>query len=198
LLLFLGAVYLIRDHGKKIDPFRETATIQAATLQGQTNKQKFVIIDGLSLSQGEDGQLDWKLTSERTVSSDPGGLITVSNPFLTLFTKNPGGANAENDPVTVQGLRGEIDRATNNMRFMDDVIVVNYENHITTSRLDFVAAEKIIYCPGQTYFSNPTMQGVSGNASLAFDSNILDASGGVLVDAVLAPAGEKNNPNENP
>jgi hypothetical protein len=71
-------------------------------------------------------------------------------------------------------------------------MVVDNENHITTSELEFVASEKIIYCPGRTYFSNPAMRGVSGNASLAYESNILNASGGVLVDVALAPA-KKNS-----
>jgi LPS export ABC transporter protein LptC len=186
LLVLCGAVFLVREHGKIINPLRETATTQAAKLQGRPNKQKLAMADGLSLSRGEAGKLEWQLTTEHMVTNDDSGIITVSRPFLTFFSENERAVSRE-DAITVQSLRGEVDRAAGDMRFLDDVLVVSKDNNLTTSQLEFVAAEKIIYCPEQTHFSSPTMQGVAGKASLLMDSDVLNASGKVVVDMLLVP-----------
>jgi lipopolysaccharide export system protein LptC len=192
LLMVCGAGFLVREHGKIINPLREAATTQAARLQGRSNKQKLVIVDGLSLSRGEAGKLEWRLTSEHAITSDDSGIVTVYKPFLTFFTKNERAVSGE-DTITVQGLRGEVDRAAGNMRFLEDVLVISKENNLTTSQMEFVTAEKIIYCPEQTHFSGPSMQGVAGNATLLLDNDVLNASGKVVVDMLLAPVDGQNN-----
>ncbi|MDR1243266.1 MAG: LPS export ABC transporter periplasmic protein LptC [Deltaproteobacteria bacterium] len=186
LLVLCGAVFLVREHGKIINPLRETATTQAAKLRGQANKQKLVMADGLSLSRGEAGKLEWVLTTEHMLTSGDSGIVTVSKPFLTFFSKNERAASGE-ETTTVQSLRGEVDRVAGDMRFLDDVLVVSKENNLTTSQLEFVAAEKIIYCPEQTYFSSPSMQGVAGKAALFLDNDVLNASEKVSVDMLLVP-----------
>jgi LPS export ABC transporter protein LptC len=192
LLLFCGVVFLVRKHGKIINPHRDAATKQTAIIQSKANAQKFMAIDGLSISQGEAGKLEWKLTAEQAGTGEVSAVIKVTNPFLTFFVTNSK-AETKEDVVTVESEFGEVDRATNNIRFIDNVRVESNENHITTGLLEFVNSERILYCPGTTQFTNPTMRGTSGMASFVLDGNILNASGHVIVDIILSPSVKTKN-----
>jgi hypothetical protein len=186
-LLIGGVILLVRDHEKKINSHRELATSAAGKLQTPVSSQKPMNIDGLNLSQGEAGKLEWKLQTEQAETDDESGVIKVLNPFLTYFYKDAQAAGGQNI-ITVKGLHGELDQTSKNMRFIDEVLVVNNIDQITTSLLEFVYSEKIIYCPAQTFFSSPTMHGVAGKASLNLNNNIFNASGRVTVNVILAPS----------
>ncbi|MDL2306673.1 LPS export ABC transporter periplasmic protein LptC [Desulfovibrio sp. OttesenSCG-928-C06] len=180
---------------------QSSAAGQADAGQNGGNSPTVMNLEGLELSQGDDGKVLWTLLAEQAEMQEQGGMIYATEPFLTYYMRTkkqaedgqPGGTGAPvrfgepdvadtPDIVTVKSLTGDIDQQTHNMRFIKEVLVLNGDRRMTSDELSYSGSERILTSPEKTFFASPNMNGDSGKVMWDLNTNMLFASGGVTVD----------------
>lgn len=200
-LLGGGSFFLVHRQEEENKAGRIAREERAAETASPGNQPKTLRIDGLNISQGEAGNLQWTLIAE-TADMRLDGIIHANNPFLTYFMRNEsaagekaGRAEAASSPqpakstVTVAALSGEIDQQADIMSFKDKVVMVSGEKTLLTDSLEYSGKEKKLSSNVKTLFFGETMRGQAGKAFLSLRDNILYASGGVSVNMVMASKG---------
>ena len=136
-------------------------------------------LQGVRLSQGEDGRQSWTLLADSAKFDEESGLLHLTEPRVTY--------EDEDGPVFVQAPEGEVSQERNTARMWPRVQAEYREYTVTAERLEYAGKKDLI-----SFFGKVVMVGENGvirapEAAIDLDENVMTARGGV--EAVLNDSG---------
>lgn len=156
-----------------------------------------VSMQGVELSQGREGHIQWRLRASGAEYLQEGGLVRVDEPVVTYYggpgDGSDGGPAASGKPITVTAPKGEV--------LQDDEVVTLWPEVTVTMDLGDMRADKLVYTGKDTRSIRMTgsvelrRTGLSVKAPEVvydLDKDIMVAWGGVEADmtADMAASGE--------
>jgi len=163
--------------------------------QGPVSRQKMftdadVSAEDIELVQGREGTMSWKLLAKSAKYNQELGIIAVDFPQLTAYF------GEDRREVYVQGDRGEVDQANDNLSLYDGVSGRFGNMALDAQHLDYVGAIGKVYLKGGVTMRRPDMTVQAKALEIDLVTRQLVAAGGVV--ALLAPEGLGRSPlNEN-
>jgi LPS export ABC transporter protein LptC len=163
--------------------------------QGPVSRQKMfsdadVSAEDIELVQGREGTMSWKLLAKSAKYNQELGIIAVDFPQLTAYF------GEDRREVYVQGDRGEVDQANDNLSLYDGVSGRFGNMALDAQHLDYVGAIGKVYLKGGVTMRRPDMTVQAKALEIDLVTRQLVAAGGV--EALLAPEGLGRSPlNEN-
>lgn len=142
-------------------------------------------IQGINLFQGDKGVELWRLKATWAHMSQNGGVIDVDKPVVRYALGDASVSNPDGDVLDVQAQKGRI---TDNQRFLtlwDDVIITRFEDTITSPRMDYDAATRMMTFPEGALLESPTASGRATFFTWNLQTKVMEGSGGVEV--ILKP-----------
>jgi LPS export ABC transporter protein LptC len=149
-----------------------------------------VSAEDIELVQGKEGSMNWKLLAKGAKYNQELGIIAVDFPQLTAFFGD------DRREVYIQGDRGEVDQANDNLSLYDGVSGRFGEMALDAQHLDYVGAIGKVYLKGGVTMRRPDMTVQAKAMEIDLVTRQMVAAGGV--EALLAPEGLGRSPlNEN-
>jgi LPS export ABC transporter protein LptC len=149
-----------------------------------------VSAEDIELVQGKEGSMNWKLLAKSAKYNQELGIIAVDFPQLTAFFGD------DRREVYIQGDRGEVDQANDNLSLYDGVSGRFGEMALDAQHLDYVGAIGKVYLKGGVTMRRPDMTVQAKAMEIDLVTRQMVAAGGV--EALLAPEGLGRSPlNEN-
>ncbi|MDR2892332.1 MAG: hypothetical protein LBV80_04520 [Deltaproteobacteria bacterium] len=175
----------------------EPAVVGESAESGDSGRRS-MNIEGLELSQGEEGKLQWTLVAKQADMAGQDGLIQAVEPYLTYYLTPADTlqdatpdisevvlAQSVLDPeniLTVLSRLGEVDQERDIMRFIEKVHVTNADKTLLSQLLEYSGGKRQLVSPGHADFSARGMDGEANRVVWNLDENVLYAYGDVRVD----------------
>jgi LPS export ABC transporter protein LptC len=132
-----------------------------------------VSMEGLTLSQGEEGKLRWKLEAAGAKYLQEQGRIRVDEPRITYYPKEDGRR------LDVSAPEGEVDQDTEEAWLWPEVYMKSNDSVITAERLYYAGDNGTISLTGGVVLEREDMRVTSESAVIDLKSNAVVAGGGV-------------------
>lgn len=142
-------------------------------------------IQGINLFQGDKGVELWRLKATWAHMSQNGGVIDVDKPVVRYALGDASASAPDGDVLDVQAQKGRI---TDNQRFLtlwDDVVITRFADTITSPRMNYDAATRIMTFPEGASLESPTASGTATFFTWNLQTQVMEGSGGVTV--ILKP-----------
>ena len=149
-------------------------------------------IKGLSLFQGNEGIELWRIRASWAHLSQEGENISVDRPVGRYALGDASSADPEADAIDVTADKGKITDKQRHLALWDNVIIRRMEDTITTPRIEFDAATRIMTFPQGAVIECREASGTAALLSWDLGKNEIVGSGGVSV--LIKPRPEKNGP----
>lgn len=184
----LALVFAVALAGAGIWYFIQQSSVfeQARELAEDVNVD--VSMQGLTLSQGEEGNLRWKLDAAGAEYLQEQGRIKVDDPVITYYPKEGG------EPLEVRASDGEVDQNTEEAWLWPEVVMRTNESTVTAERLYYAGENATITLTGGVVLKRADMHVISDSAVMDLNSNEVTAGGGVT--AVIRKSMESGVPKE--
>lgn len=132
-----------------------------------------VSMQGLTLTQGEEGAMRWKLVAESATYLQEQGRIRVDGPLITYYRKD------SDEPIEVRAPQGEVDQNTEEAWLWPDVEMRSGQSTVTAEKLHYAGSGRTITLTGGVVLKRPDMRVDSESAVVELESNSITATGGV-------------------
>lgn len=146
-----------------------------------------VSMQGLTLTQGEEGAMRWKLVAESATYLQEQGRIRVDGPLITYYRQDSG------EEIEVRAPQGEVDQNTEEAWLWPDVEMRSGQSTVTAEKLHYAGSGRTITLTGGVVLKRPDMRVDAENAVVELESNSITATGRVkaVLRRDMALAGQK-------
>lgn len=132
-----------------------------------------VSMRGLTLTQGEEGDVRWRLTAAGAKYLQEQGRIRVDEPRITYYPKD------SDQELNVRAPEGEIDQNTEEAWLWPVVHMRSGENAVSSEKLHYIGADRTIVLTGDVVLLRPDMRVDSQSVVVDLAGNRVTATGGV-------------------
>jgi len=132
-----------------------------------------VSMQGLTLTQGEEGAMRWKLEAKNATYLQEEGRVQVDEPLITYYR------DASDDVITVRAPKGEVDQNTEQAWLWPEVDMQSGQSAVRADKLHYTGSDRTIVLTGQVVLTRPDMQVFAEKAVVELESSGISATGGV-------------------
>lgn len=129
---------------------------------------------GVTLSQGEAGELLWDLTADSAAYKSGKGTVVLTNPVITYHA-------ADGGTVRIEAPQGEVDQTNNTMVLTPKVKAVYGQVVVTGDRLDYQGKTRRILISGDVVVQKEDMVMTGPKLEIDLTNRDIIASEGVRV-----------------
>ena len=157
-----------------------------------------VSMQGIELSQGREGRVQWRLKASGAEYLQEGGLIRVDSPVVTYYGGADGqgpaasGSKPGSTPIVVTAPKGEVLQDDEVVTLWPDVTVTMGMGEMRAERLVFTGKEtRTIRLTGSVVMHRGEMAVRAPEVEYDLDKDIIVAKGGVEADLNPSPVADK-------
>lgn len=133
-------------------------------------------LKGIELLQGEQGEEQWRMKAKGAWYDQKEGVIQVSHPEITYFTK------PDHQQIVVRSGRGVVNQQSRVARLWENVEIEREGGYIRCDLLVYNGTNHTLNMSGKVHFDGPDIFGSATNVTMLLNENLLQAEENVSIE----------------